>query len=55
MFKLKKKSVHYYEEMNVAHFLNWFEYELIPNLPSHSLIILGHTKKYKAVVEKILI
>ena len=43
-FQSKKKSLDYHDEMNAAHFLECFEYCLIPDLPPHSLIILNNAK-----------
>ena len=35
-FRSKKKSLDYHDEMNTAHFLEWFEYCLIPDLLIHT-------------------
>ena len=38
--------------MNATHFLEWFEFSLISNLPLNSLIILDNAKYHNTVVEK---
>ena len=52
-FRSKQKSLDYHDEMNAAHFLEWFEYCLIPDLPPHSLKILDNAKYHNTIVEKI--
>ena len=39
--------------MNAQHFLEWFETQLMPNIPPHSLIILDNAKYHNTVVEKV--
>ena len=51
-FKSKTKSADYHDEMNAQHFLEWFETQLVPNIPPHSLIILYNAKYHNTVVEK---
>ena len=38
--------------MNATHFLEWFEFSPMPNLPLNSLIILDNAKYHNTVVEK---
>ena len=52
-FKSKTKSADYHDEMNAQHFLEWFETQLMPNIPPHSLIILDNAKYHNTVVEKV--
>ena len=53
VFKSKTHSSDYHNEMNIAHFMEWFEKQLIPNIPPHSLIILDNAKYHNGVIEKI--
>ena len=39
LFKSKTHISDYHDEMNTAHFMEWFEKQLIPNIPPYSLII----------------
>ena len=39
--------------MNSTHFLEWFEKQLIPNIPPNSIIILDNAKYHNTVVEKV--
>lgn len=52
-FKSVTKSEDCHDEMNAEHFLEWFEYRLIPNIPPASLIILDNAKYHNTVVERI--
>ena len=38
--------------MNATHFLEWFEFSLMPNLPLNSLIIFDNAKYHNTVVKK---
>ena len=38
----EKNSGDYHDEVNATHFLEWFEFSLMPNLPLNSLIILDN-------------
>ena len=51
-FRSKKNSGDYHDEMNATHFLEWFEFSLMPNLPLNSLIILDNTKYHNTVAKK---
>ena len=53
VFKSKTHSSDYHDEMNIAHFMEWFEKQLIPNIPPRSLIILDNAKYHNGVIEKI--
>ena len=52
-FKSKTKSADYHDEMNAQHSLEWFETQLVPNIPPHFLIILDNAKYHNTVVEKV--
>ena len=51
-FKSKTKSAFYHDEMNAQHFLEWFETQLMPNIPPH-FFILDNAKYHNTVVEKV--
>ena len=52
-FKSRTKSDDYHDEMNAQHFLEWFEYSLMPNVPNNSLIIIDNAKYHNTVVERV--
>ena len=47
-FKSRTKSDDYHDEMNAQHFLEWFEYSLMPNVP-----IIDNAKYHNTVVERV--
>ena len=49
----KTKSADYHDEMNGKHFTEWFEKQLLPNIPPQSVIILDNAPYHNVVVEKI--
>ena len=55
VFRGKKGTGDYHQEMNTAHFLEWFRERLVPNLPATSVIVLDNAKYciINSVVEKI--
>ena len=38
--------------MNIQHFMEWFEKQLIPNLPPKSVIVLDNAKYHNSQVDK---
>ena len=50
-FLFKKNFGNYHDELNATHFLEWFQFSLIPNLLPNSLI-LNNAKYHNTVVEK---
>ena len=54
VFRGKKGTGDYHQEMNTANFMEWFRERLIPNLPATSVIVLDNAKYHNSVVEKIL-
>ncbi|XP_062523606.1 uncharacterized protein LOC134198261 [Corticium candelabrum] len=53
VFRGKKGTGNYHQEMNTAHFMEWFRERLIPNLSATSVIDLDNAKYPNSVVEKI--
>ena len=53
VFRSKKKSDDFHDEMNAKHFLEWFEKTLISRLPPKSVIVLDNAKYHNTVIEKI--
>ena len=43
-FKSKTNSADYHDEMISTHFLEWFEKQLISNIPPNSIIILDNAR-----------
>ena len=42
----------YHYETNINHFMEWFEQQLLPNIPAYSVIVLDNAKYHNAVVER---
>lgn len=40
--KSQSKTGDYHGDMNAANFTKWLEKQLIPNLPSHSVIVMDN-------------
>ena len=53
VFVGKKDTGDYHHEMNISHFMEWFEHKLLPNCPPHSVIVIDNAKYHNAVVEKV--
>ncbi|XP_065831984.1 uncharacterized protein [Oscarella lobularis] len=53
VFRSKKSSGDYHDEMNAKHFNEWFEHQLLPHCPDQSVIILDNAPYHNAVTEKI--
>ena len=53
VFVGKKDTGDYHNEMNISHFMEWFEHKLLPNCPPQSVIVLDNARYHNAVVEKI--
>ena len=47
------KSDDYHDEMNRNHFVEWFQKQLLPNLPKHSFIVVDNAPYHNVVEEKI--
>ena len=49
----KKGSGDYHNEMNIAHYMEWFTEKMLPNCPPQSVIVMDNAKYHNSVVEKI--
>ncbi len=52
VLRTKGKTADYHDEMNSAHFIEWLEKQLLPNIPPYSLIILDNASYHNCVEEK---
>lgn len=48
----KRKSADYHDDMNAKHFLEWFEKQLLTNVPDSSVIVLDNAPYHNTVVHK---
>lgn len=53
IFKCKKKTGDYHDNMNNDNFENWFKTQLIPNLEEPSLIVMDNASYHSRLEEKI--
>ena len=53
VFRAKSSSGDYHNEMNTEHFMEWWKTQLLPNIPSNSIIIIDNASYHNEVVEKI--
>ena len=51
IFEAAKRTGDYHGQMNWENFSTWFSDQLLPNIPSHSLIILDNAPYHNVVVE----
>ncbi len=51
VFEAKKRTGDYHGQMNWDNFSKWFETQLIPNIPSKSIIILDNAKYHNVLVK----
>jgi DDE superfamily endonuclease len=51
VFEAAKRTGDYHGQMNWENFSTWFSGQLLPNIPSHSLIILDNAPYHNVVVE----
>jgi transposase len=51
IFEAAKRTGDYHGQMNWENFSTWFSNQLLPNIPSHSLIILDNAPYHNGVVE----
>jgi transposase len=51
IFEAAKRTGDYHGQMNWENFSRWFSDQLLPNIPSHSLIILDNAPYHNVVVE----
>ena len=52
LFRSKTKSADYHDEMNGVHFREWFEQQLLPNIPANSVIIMDNAPYHSVELEK---
>ena len=43
----------YHNEMNISHFMEWGNTQLLPNVPVHSAIVLDNASYHNGVTEKL--
>ena len=53
VFRSKKHTGDYHDEMNREHFLDWFENKLLQNVPERSVIVLDNAPYHNVVLEKV--
>ena len=53
IFRGKKGSGDYRDEMNTKHFMEWYQKQLLPHCPPKSVIVLDNAKYHNGVVEKV--
>ena len=53
VFRSKKHTGDYHDEMNGDHFLDWFENNLLKNNPQRSVIVLDNAPYHNVVLEKV--
>ncbi|MCP5101374.1 MAG: hypothetical protein GY943_37990 [Chloroflexi bacterium] len=51
VFEAKKRTGDYHGQMNWENFSNWFEKQLLPNIPEKSLITLDNARYHNVLVE----
>jgi transposase len=51
VFEAKKRSGDYHGQMNWENFSTWFSEQLLPNIPSQSLIILDNARYHNVLLE----
>lgn len=51
VFEAKKRSGDYHGQMNWENFSTWFSNQLLPNIPSQSLIILDNARYHNVLLE----
>ena len=51
IFEAKKRTGDYHGQMNWDNFSKWFESQLLPNIPDHSLIILDNARYHNVLVD----
>ena len=55
VFRSKTNSADYHNEMNSEHFMEWFAKQLLPNIPTNSVIILDNATYHNKQKDKPLI
>ena len=53
VFQSKTKSTDYHDEMNGEAFLDWFNTQLLPNIPANSCIVMDNAPYHSMRAEKI--
>lgn len=51
VFEAKKRTGDYHGQMNWDNFSRWFEFQLLPNIPAESVVILDNAKYHNVIVE----
>jgi transposase len=51
IFEAKKRTGDYHGQMDYGNFSRWFEEQLIPNIPEHSIIIMDNASYHNATEE----
>ena len=52
VFRSKTNSAGYHDEMNSEHFMEWFNEQLLPNIPRNSVIILDNAPYHNTQKDK---
>ena len=53
VFRSKKQTGDYHDEMNAKHFEEWFEQQLMPNVPPKSVIVIDNAPYHNRVAEPV--
>ena len=53
IFRSKKNTGDYHDEMTGEHFEEWFKEKLLPNLPSNSLIVMDNASYHSRLCEEV--
>ena len=53
VFHAKSSTGDYHNEMNIDHFMEWWQTQLLPNIPDHSIIVVDNASYHNGVVEKV--
>src|SRR5277367_3605545 len=53
VFHAKKSKTDYHEEMDGTRFENWFQQQLLPNIPSNSVIVMDNASYHSVREEKV--
>ena len=53
IFRSKKNTGDYHDEMTGEHFEEWFEHKLLPNIPPNSLIVMDNASYHSQRLEEV--
>ena len=53
VFRAKSSTGDYHNEMNQENFMQWWNTQLLPHIPKHSIIVVDNTSYHNGVVERV--